>query len=68
VIRLAKKYEKTSAQILIRWNLQHNLVAIPKSKNENRIRENSQIFDFQLEEEDMKLLNSLNEDLHTVFL
>lgn len=68
VIHLAKKYGKTSAQILIRWNLQHGLVVIPKSKNENRIRENSQVFDFQLEEEDMELLNSLNEDLHTIFL
>jgi methylglyoxal/glyoxal reductase len=68
VIHLAKKYGRTSAQILIRWNLQHDLVVIPKSKNENRIRENSQVFDFQLEEEDMELLNSLNEDLHTIFL
>ncbi len=65
---LAKKYDKNPAQILIRWSLQHGLVVIPKSKQENRIRENSQVFDFQLEEEDMKLLNSLNENLRTVFL
>ncbi|MDQ5870229.1 MAG: aldo/keto reductase, partial [Thermoproteota archaeon] len=65
---LAKKYDKTSAQILIRWSLQHDLVVIPKSINENRIKENSHVFDFQLQEEDMKLLNSLNEDLHTVYL
>ena len=68
LIRLAKKYGKTSAQILIRWSLQHDLVVIPKSIHENRIKENSEVFDFQLEEEDMNLLNSLNEDLHTVFL
>ena len=65
---LEKKYSKTSAQILIRWSLQHDLVVIPKSTHENRIKENSQVFDFQLEEKDMKLLDSLNEDLHTVFL
>jgi len=41
---------------------------IPKSIRENRMRENIQVFDFQLEETDMKLLNSLNEDLHTIFL
>jgi diketogulonate reductase-like aldo/keto reductase len=63
-----RKYGKTPAQILIRWSLQHGLVVIPKSTHENRIKENSQVFDFELEEKDMKLLNSLNEDLHTVFL
>ena len=68
LLRLAKKYGKTSAQILIRWSLQHDLVVIPKSIHENRIKENSEVFDFQLEEVDMNLLNSLNEDLHTVFL
>ena len=68
LVGLAKKYGKSSAQILIRWNLQHGLVVIPKSIHENRIRENIQLFDFQLEETDMKLLNSLNEDLHTIFL
>jgi diketogulonate reductase-like aldo/keto reductase len=68
LVDLAKKYGKTPAQILIRWSLQHGLVVIPKSKQENRIRENSQVFDFQLEEEDMELLDSLNEDLRTVFL
>ncbi len=66
--KLEKKYSKTSAQILIRWSLQHKLVVIPKSIHEKRIKENSQVFDFQVEEEDMMLLNSLNEDFHTVFL
>jgi methylglyoxal/glyoxal reductase len=65
---LAKKYGRNSAQILIRWSLQHGLVVIPKSIHENRIMENIQVFDFQLEESDMNLLNSLNEDLHTIFL
>ena len=68
LVGLAKKYGKNSAQILIRWSLQHGLVVIPKSIHENRIRENIQVFDFQLEEMDMKLLNSLNEELHTIFL
>jgi diketogulonate reductase-like aldo/keto reductase len=68
LVDLAKKYDKSPAQILIRWSLQHGLVVIPKSIRENRIRENIQVFNFQLEEEDMELLDSLNEDLHTVFL
>ena len=68
VLTIAQNYDKTAAQILIRWGLQHDLVVIPKSMHEKRIKENSEVFDFQLEEQDMRLLNSLNEDLHTVFL
>jgi methylglyoxal/glyoxal reductase len=68
IVEAAKKYDKTPAQVLIRWSLQHDVVVIPKSIHENRIRENSQVFDFQLEPEDMKTLDSLNENLHTVFL
>ncbi|MFZ0404445.1 MAG: aldo/keto reductase [Nitrososphaeraceae archaeon] len=64
---ITQKYDKTAAQILIRWGLQHDLVVIHKSIHEKRIKENSEVFDFQLEEQDMKLLNSLNEDLRTVF-
>ena len=69
IMDIAKKYDnKTPAQILIRWSLQHNLVVIPKSVHEERILENSQVFDFELEEEDMKNLDSLNENFQTVFL
>jgi len=66
--KIAKKYGKTSAQILILWSLQHGLIAVPKSIHEERIRENCEIFDFQLKPEDMELLDSLNENLRTVFL
>ena len=66
---IAKKYQnKTPAQILIRWSLQHNLVVIPKSIHEGRILENSKVFDFELTAEDVKILDSLNENLQTVFL
>jgi methylglyoxal/glyoxal reductase len=70
ILDMAKRYgnNKTPAQVLIRWSLQHNLVAIPKSIHEERISENSQVFDFELRAEDMKLLDSLNENLQTVFL
>jgi diketogulonate reductase-like aldo/keto reductase len=53
---------------LIRWSLQHDIIVIPKSIHEAWIKENSQVFDFHLEPEDMKLLDSLNENLYTVFL
>jgi methylglyoxal/glyoxal reductase len=70
ILDMAKRYgnNKTPAQVLIRWSLQHNLVAIPKSIHEERIWENSQVFDFELRSEGMKLLDSLNENLQTVFL
>jgi diketogulonate reductase-like aldo/keto reductase len=68
IVGMAKKYDKTPAQILIRWSLQHDIIVIPKSIHEARIKENSQVFDFQLEPEDMKLLDSLNENLYTVFM
>lgn len=62
--KLAEKYEKTPAQIVLRWNLQHEVVTIPKSSRPNRIEENAQIFDFELSPEDMELLNALDQGKH----
>lgn len=61
VLKLADKYQKTAAQIALRWDLQHGVVTIPKSKNPDRIAENADIFDFELAEEDMDLLDSLDD-------
>jgi methylglyoxal/glyoxal reductase len=65
LIALAAKHSKTPAQIMIRWSLQHGLVVIPKSTREERIRENSQVFDFSLSADDMRVLDGLNENLRT---
>ena len=59
---LAEKYQKSPAQIVLRWDLQHEIVAIPKSITPHRIEENSQIFDFELAEEDMAKIDQLNEN------
>ncbi len=56
---------KSPAQILIRWALQHDVVVIPKSSNRERIFENANVFDFELSPEDMRLLDSFNENLRT---
>ncbi|MBT2582641.1 aldo/keto reductase [Planococcus sp. ISL-109] len=60
--KIAQKYGKSVAQIILRWNLQNGVVTIPKSTNEGRIVENSQLFDFELAEEDMTKINALNRD------
>ncbi len=59
---IAAKYNKSVAQVILRWNLQNGVVTIPKSTNEGRIVENSQVFDFELTEEDMQQISALNED------
>lgn len=64
LLNIAKKYNKSSSQILIRWGLQHNIVEIPKSSKEVHIIENSKIFDFTISEEDMATLDKLNENLY----
>jgi len=62
VQQIARKHNKTPAQVLIRWSLQHNLVTIPKSVREERIKENSQVFDYNLTTEDIRILDSLDEN------
>jgi len=58
---LAKKYQRTPAQITLRWDLQHEVVTIPKSIHSDRIAENAQIFDFTLSQEDMNVLDALDQ-------
>ena len=66
VDRLSRRSEtKSTAQIMIRWALQHGLVVIPKSANPKRISENADIFDFEINAADMQLLDSFNENLRT---
>ncbi len=60
VKRLAEKYSKTPAQILLRYNIQNGVIVIPKSVHEERIRENIDIFDFTLSSEEMESLKQLD--------
>lgn len=62
---LGTKYARTPAQVGLRWALQKGLSVIPKSSNPVHIRSNADIFDFNIEEEDMAILDTLNENLHT---
>ena len=62
---LGTKYARTPAQIGLRWAIQKGISVIPKSSNPERIRSNGNIFDFNIEDEDMAIIDTLNEDLHT---
>lgn len=62
---IARKHGKTPAQVMLAWGWHHKLVVIPKSVNEGRIMENTELF-FELDEEDMGALDQLNQDLRLV--
>jgi diketogulonate reductase-like aldo/keto reductase len=59
---IAAKYERTPAQVLVRWDLQLGVVTIPKSIHRERILENSRVFDFQLEQADVQKIMALDTD------
>lgn len=59
---IGEKYGKSSAQVILRWDLQNEVVTIPKSVKEHRIRENADVFDFELSDVEMNSINELNED------
>ncbi len=61
---LAKKYQKTPSQIVLRWIVQRDLITIPRAKP-NHFAENLEIMQFQLESADMKALNALNQNLRS---
>jgi diketogulonate reductase-like aldo/keto reductase len=57
---LAAKYRKTPAQVVLRWNLQHGIVTIPKSVRRERLEENAAVFDFHIEPADMARVDALD--------
>lgn len=59
---IAVKYDKTPAQIVLRWDIQQGVITIPKSVHAERIKENAGIFDFTLSDEDVKALEDLNQN------
>lgn len=65
--QLAEKYNKTTAQIILRWHIQRGVVVIPKSTHKARMEENLQVFDFVLEPEDMNRISALDKKQSSFF-
>ena len=59
---IGKEVNKSAAQVIIKWNMQHNVVVIPKSVTSSRIEENIDVFDFKLSADQMKRIDDLNKD------
>ncbi len=59
LVRIANKYNKSVAQICIKWCLQNDVVPLPKTTNWNRMLENKDVFDFTISDEDMKFINNM---------
>jgi methylglyoxal/glyoxal reductase len=66
LVSLASKYQRSPAQIMIHWTLQHGWISLPKSVRPERIVENAGVFDFNLDQADMQILDSMDEGYFTV--
>ena len=66
LVAMAEKYGKTPAQIILRWALQHGVSTIPKSSNFERLKENFDVFDFEILPSDMHKIDVFNENFRVV--
>jgi 2,5-diketo-D-gluconate reductase A len=67
LLSIGKKYNKTVAQVVLRWLIQRNIVAIPKTVHKERMKENFSVFDFKLSDEDMTAIKTLNTKTSSFF-
>lgn len=67
LFEIGKKYEKTVAQVILRWHIQRGIVVIPKTTHIERMKENIDVFDFKLSDDDMKLINALDTEKSAFF-
>ena len=67
LLKIGEKYGKSVAQVILRWQLQRNIICIPKSVNPERIRQNIDVFDFELTDEEMKAIKALDQQKSAFF-
>lgn len=60
IIEIANNHKESAAQVILRWSLQKGVVVIPGSSNSDHIKENTEIYDFALTDEEMKQINNLD--------
>ena len=60
IVKIAKEHDVSAAQVILRWNLQKGVVVIPGSSNPEHIKENTEIYDFELTDDEMKEINALD--------
>ena len=58
--KIAEKYKKSTAQVVLRWELQSGIITIPKSTHQTRIKDNTELYDFALSAADMKTINDMD--------
>lgn len=67
LVRIARAHDRSVAQVMLRWGLQHGFVVIPKSVHAERIRENAAVFDFELDDSEMAEIDGLNRGAHVAW-
>ena len=65
IVEIAEKHQKTPAQVILRWDIQQDILLVVKSVREQRMQSNAAVFDFELDDADMSRLNELNESLRS---
>lgn len=67
IIEIAKNHNKTSAQVMLRWNIQRGIIVLPKSTHIERMEENFNVFDFTLSDDEMKKIEALDKRMSSFF-
>ena len=67
LVRIGRQYGKTPAQVMLRWNIERGVVVIPKSTHVERMKENFEVFDFQLSDEDKAAISALDKNQSSFF-
>lgn len=67
ISKIAKEHGKTPAQVIIRWELQQGFIVIPKSIHEERMRENRDVYDFELDADEMEAIAMVDEEKHSIW-